>query len=286
MESKKFGPPIMYETHMHTPLCRHAIGHPEDYAEVAQRRGLKGIIVTDHNPVENWTARSRMTLQELPDYVEMVQRAREEWAGEIDVRLGLESDYHPNGDNSYLEKLHAMHPFNYILGSVHPQIKDYQALYSMTEPADYQRQYFHHLALAAETKLFDCLAHPDLVKNVHPSRWNPELIMDAIKAALDRIAKTGMAMELNTSGANKDVPEMNPGRSILEQIHARNIPVVIGADAHKPERVGDRFEKALSLLQDIGFTHVSLFLERRRSEICIADALASLRPLPTPNDTP
>jgi len=274
--------PVLYETHMHTSLCRHAVGDPEEYAEVAQRRGLKGIIVTDHNPVENWTARSRMTLQELPDYVEMVQRARDAWAGEIDVRLGLESDFFP-GIESYLEKLHQMHPFNYILGSVHPQISDYQTLYMKPEPADYQRLYFEHLAMAAETRLFDCLAHPDLVKNVHPRRWNPELIMDAIKSSLDRIAKTGVAMELNTSGVNKDVPEMNPGRRILEEIHARKIPVVVGADAHKPERVSDGFERALSLLSDIGFTHVSLFLERRRSEIRITDALPSLRPLLAPN---
>ena len=41
---------MLYETHMHTPLCKHAAGEPEDYAEVAQRRGLKGIIVTCHNP--------------------------------------------------------------------------------------------------------------------------------------------------------------------------------------------------------------------------------------------
>jgi histidinol-phosphatase (PHP family) len=36
--------PLLYETHLHTPLCRHAFGPPEAYAAVARQRGLKGII--------------------------------------------------------------------------------------------------------------------------------------------------------------------------------------------------------------------------------------------------
>ena len=36
----------------------------------------------------------------------------------------------------------------------------------------YQQTYFDHLAQAAETGLFDTLAHPDLVKNESPADWN------------------------------------------------------------------------------------------------------------------
>ena len=30
--------PLLYQTHMHTPLCHHAVGLPEDYAAVAFER--------------------------------------------------------------------------------------------------------------------------------------------------------------------------------------------------------------------------------------------------------
>ncbi len=40
--------PVLYETHMHTPLCRHAKGEPEEYALMAEQRGLRGIVVTCH----------------------------------------------------------------------------------------------------------------------------------------------------------------------------------------------------------------------------------------------
>ena len=64
----------------------------------------------------------------------------------------------------------------------------------------------------------DTLAHPDLIKNEAPTEWHFERILPYIERALDRIAKTGVAMELNTSGVNKALPEMNPGDRILAQI--------------------------------------------------------------------
>jgi len=169
--------------------------------------------------------------------------------------------------------------FDYVLGSVHPMVKGYKDLYYRHgDVLGFQRTYFDHLAQAAETRLFDCLSHPDLVKNVFPSKWDPRALMPDIQRALDRIAKTGVAMELNTSGLNKEIPEMNPGPMIMEQVLLRHIPVVVGADAHKPERVGADFERAFDALQELGCKSISIYLERKRQDIPIAEAAASLRP--------
>ena len=42
---------MLYESHCHTPLCGHATGEPEEYAAMAELRGLKGIIFTCHAPL-------------------------------------------------------------------------------------------------------------------------------------------------------------------------------------------------------------------------------------------
>jgi len=86
-----------------------------------------------------------------------------------------------------------------------------------------------------------------------------------------------VAMELNTSGLNKAFPEMNPGRDMLRLMAERGIPVVLGADAHRAERVADRFEEALWMLEAAGFREVSFFLDRRRQSVPLAAARASLR---------
>jgi len=269
--------PLLFESHAHTPLCKHAVGSPEEYADAAAARGLRGIVFTCHSPLpNNHSLQFRMAPEQFDDYVALIAAARENRKGLVDIRLGLESDYFP-GIRPWLERLHARVPLHHVLGSVHMQMAQYRELFYTGDPFAYQRTYFEHLAEAAETGLFDTLAHPDLVKNEAPDAWDLPRIQPTIERALDRIAKTGVAMELNTSGLNKALPEMNPGEAMLRMMQARGIPVVVGADAHRPERVGDRFDEALRTLARVGYRDVSFFLERRRRDVPIADALASLK---------
>lgn len=268
--------PVLYESHCHTPLCKHATGLPAEYARKALERGLKGIIFTDHGPLpDGISAAVRMSPEQFDDYVSLIGRVRDEFTGQLDVRLGLESDYLP-GLEPWLEKLHARAPLNYVLGSVHPFLAEYRAKYFTGDWFAYQKLYFEHIAQAAETKFFDSLAHPDLVKNERPAEWKFGRIEADIERALDRIAKTGIAMELNTSGVNKSLPEMNPGLAMLQKMQQRGIPVVIGADAHRPERVADGYPAALRMLQAVGYREVSYFLDRKRHTVAIAAATASL----------
>ena len=66
------------------------------------------------------------------------------------------------------------------------------------------------LADAAETGLYDTLSHPGPRQKHEPAEWNLPRIMDDIRRALDRIAKAGTAMELNTSGRVQDDPRDEP----------------------------------------------------------------------------
>ena len=260
---------VLYETHSHTPLCRHAVGDPQEYAEAAFRRGFDGLLVTCHNPMPaGFSPRVRMQVDEFDDYLQLVFRARQAWRGRIDVRLGLEADYFP-GYERWLERQLQMADFQYVLGSVHPQLEEFYERYWTGDAEAFQRTYFQLLGDAAETRLFDCLAHPDLVKNETPHDWAPERVMDDICRALDRIAATGVAMELNTSGVNKAIREMNPFPAMLREMHQRQIPVVIGSDAHQPSRVGDGYFAALRLLESCGYEHISFFVNRIRRDVPI-----------------
>lgn len=272
--------PLVYETHMHTPLCRHAVGEPEEYAATAVRRGLAGMIVTCHNAMpESYGHSGRMTESQVDEYRAMVQRCAETYAGRLDVRLGLECDFYP-GYESYVEKQIASLPLNYAIGSIHPQLAIWRRMYGAGPAAETQAHYFNLIATAAESRLFDCISHPDLIKNMVGEAWAFDRVSGEVARCLDRIAATGVAMELNTSGRLKAVPEMNPTPRMLAMMKDRSIPVVVGADAHVPFRVSDHFEQAYDRLEEAGYTHVSCFLERKRREIPIALARASLRPDP------
>lgn len=268
----------LYESHMHTMLCKHAKGGIEQYAHVAQERGLAGIIVTCHNPMpDGYAAPMRMDEAQLDEYVMYVDRARHVMEGRVDVRLGLEADYVP-GYEKYVERQLALHDFDFVLGSVHPQVPEYQDKYYEKDTFKYQQLYFQHLAESAETGLFDSLAHPDLIKMLMPRRWSVSKILDDVCKSLDRIAATGVAMEFNTSGWRKPMAEPCPGPRILYEMARRRIPVTLGSDAHSPKRVGENFRKALRLIQAAGYRKISVFQQRERHDLDIAAVYRQLVP--------
>ncbi len=268
---------LFYDSHMHTPLCKHAWGEPEEYAQQALKAGLKGIIFTCHCPMPNgfWPT-VRMSESEFEIYLALVQRAADAFKGKLDIRLGIESEYYP-GCEEYIAALHQRADFHYVLGAVHWQAKEYLNKYETGTIENFRRTYFEHLAKSAESGLYDCLAHPDLVKNYHPDSWCFAIVKNTVSTALDRIAATGVAMELNTSGLNKSYSEMNPGNEMLRMMADRKIPVVLGSDSHRALRVGEHFVTALNHLTEAGYENVSYFLNRQRIDLPISEVLASLK---------
>lgn len=233
---------------------------------------------------DGYAAKMRMDPDELDAYVAAVDRARAAFEGRVDVRLGLEADYVP-GYEKQVELQLASHDFDFVLGSVHPQVPAYQDRYYAKDTFKFQQVYFQHLAESAETGLFDSLAHPDLIKHLMPRVWSVGKIMPDACRALDRIARTGVAMEFNTSGWRKPLGEASPHPRLLYEMARRRIPVTLGADAHSPQRVGYRFREALRLIQAAGYRHVSVFKQRKRQDLKIADAyrtLTAAKPQQTP----
>ena len=277
MSDSEITKPVYFDSHMHTPLCKHAMGEPEEYAEQGRARGLKGVIMTCHSPMpDRFSHQVRMDPEQFNEYVALIERAADHMAShDFDVKLGMESDWFP-GMEGWLQNLHSRANFHYILGSVHYHIPEYRAEFWKGDGDAFQTGYFRHLADAAETGLFDCISHPDLVKNSFPETWDFEFIRPVLAESLDRIQQTGVAMELNTSGIHKAYSEMNPGNEMLSLMAERDIPVVIGSDSHQPRRVSAEFEDALESLTEVGYREVSFFHERQRQTLPIEVALASL----------
>lgn len=267
---------LYFDSHMHTPLCKHAEGHPREYVAQGMAAGLDGVIFTCHSPMpDRFSHAVRMAPEQFDEYLDLIAEGAASAHQNFEVRLGMESDFFP-GMEGWLEQLHARADFDYVLGSVHWHIPEYRAEFFNGDMVAFEQQYFDHLAESAETGLFDSLAHPDLVKNAAADEWSFSARRDDIATALDRIAVTGVAMELNTSGVNKDYAEMNPGPEMLAMMLERDIPVVIGSDSHVPTRVGDGFVTALTTLSEIGYRQVSVFKKRQRQDVDIKVALASL----------
>lgn len=249
----------MFDSHMHTPLCKHASGTPQEYAQAALDAGLTGITFTDHMPMPEWyDAPWRMHLSELDRYVQWVQEAQQAFAGKLEIRLGLEGDFHP-GTERYVEKVLTRHPWDYVIGSIHYigawgfDNPEFIAEYDNRDLTALYQQYYQLATQAAKSGLFDAIGHLDLPKKFGHLQLDLSLAFEA----LDAVAAAGMALDYNTAGYRKPVKEAYPSPSLVAEAVKRGIPFVLGSDAHKPEEVGHRFAEAVQDLERLGARVVS-----------------------------
>lgn len=256
----------MYDSHMHTPLCKHAEGTPDQYVEAAKRAGLKGIVMTDHSPMPGWFDPDfRMDFAELPFYHTMLEKTRAE-AGDFYVGIGLEADFHP-GTEYFIKRLHQTYAYDYVIGSIH-----YIGAWPFDNPAfaedfdlrdlrEVYREYFRLVTAAARSGLFHSIGHLDLPKKFGhiPEGGYLELAEEALQA----IAGEGLALDVNTAGWRKPIAEVYPSAAVLARAKELGIQVVLGSDAHKPAEVGHRFGDAVAVLKSVGYTEAVVFKARR-----------------------
>lgn len=261
--------PILYESHAHTVLCRHAVGSADAYCERAIRVGLSGIVFAEHNPMPaDYSHQERLQPELLSSYVAFVQRVRHAFAGALDVRLGIECDYLPEYEEFLAEQTQSF-PFDYVLGSIHCQFAEFRRYASVDDPVHFEAVYFDLMARAAETGLFDALTHPHLSNAVLKVRNAAD--RGSINLFLDRLAQTEVALEINTGGSRFWDPYLYAAAA------RRGVPVVLAGDAHSPTHVGAHFSAALTYLRQVGYDAVTILLGNHRIDTPIDSALAHLR---------
>jgi histidinol-phosphatase (PHP family) len=261
--------PIIADYHMHTPLCHHASGPMEAYVERGIELGLREIGFADHNPLPNGLgANVRMTEDQLDFYVECVTDLQFKYRGQIEVRLGLEMDY-VEGLEDYLARQIAQYPWDYVIGSVHYLDRECRMgswpRHYVGTAGDLYGPYFRLLRQMVATGLCDIVGHFDVPKR---SGCHPTAAESAdIAATLEVIKKAGLCVEVNTSGyRHPELPEPQPypHLSIVEQVLALGIPVLVNSDAHAPEQVGMMFPEMESFLLRKGCTRLASFSKRER----------------------
>lgn len=253
--------------HMHTPLCGHASGQPEEYADHALKMGLKEIGFSDHAPfVVKPLPGITMKMEELPLYHKMIEDARAGFKGRLEIRVGIEADFIPGYEKKTKTILDA-YPYDYVIGSVH-FIKDWgfdnpeeREKWSEHDVNAVYRDYFELLRASAESKLYDIIAHPDLVKKFG-NRATADMTVE-IEETARVFKKSGVAVEINTSGRRKTVGEMYPALKDLTIYCKAGVPLTFGSDAHKPEEVGCDFDKAVDLAKKAGYKEYVMFKNRK-----------------------
>lgn len=262
--------------HMHTPRCNHAIGAVREYADAAVRLGMREIGMSDHSPMpfgfdKDW----RMDHAELPDYLAEVRRVRDELAGQLTVRVGLEADFHP-GTEAIVAEMITTEDWDYVIGSVHyigewgfdnPDCLDQWEHWSLS---DAWCAYYELVAQSAASGMFDIIGHPDLLKKFgHHQPRGDARVQAAEEAMLQAVKAADVALEISSAGLRKKVREVYPHGHMLVRAAELGIPFAFGSDAHAPGEVGHAMDDCLSMLLACGITEVASFHQRQRSMLPI-----------------
>lgn len=252
--------------HIHTSLCKHADRAPVDYKTAAQRQKISEICFADHGPnPDGYDPRHRMDMWQFPSYQQMITALQDN--GALRVLFGVEADYY-EGCERFLAQWLPKQGFDLVIGSVH-YIEDWgfdnpseRHIWDSVDITATWRKYFGLVGRLADCGLFDAVGHLDLPKKFG-FRPPEKDVKEIVRPALDRIARAGMGIELNTSGLRKPVGEIYPSPLILSMAWEREIPICFGSDAHTPEDVGAGFDLALRLAGEAGYK--SYFKMKQRS---------------------
>ena len=260
---------MLADYHLHTPLCHHATGWPLEYAAHAVELGLGEIGFADHNPMPEPFDDWRMSLADLPRYLDVVQQARAAFP-QLTIRLGLECDFIA-GREAWIEELAGMADWDFLIGSVHylpegwevdhPKYIGRHAGHAEEIWASYWRAYEQCI----RSGLFDFVAHPDLPKKFghRPSGDLRRFYEPSVRA----LAECGVAFEINTAGLRKDCRELYPAPGFVALACEAKVPLLINSDAHAVGELGAGFAEAVALAKAAGYTHTARFHQRKISSV-------------------
>ncbi|WP_046215804.1 histidinol-phosphatase [Paenibacillus wulumuqiensis] len=269
---------MRFDLHTHHYRCGHADGDIRDYIEAAIAADLQVIGISDHTPYfgsdeEQPFPNTTMGKSELKNYVQEVLDLQKEYAGKIDVLLGIESDYFPDHAQLYQQTL-AQYPFDYIIGSVH--FSDGYSIFDRTrwEGMDTAAQvaakseYFRLIGESAKSGMFQILGHIDAMKSNYPAFTDIQA-PEALDQMLQTIAESGVAIEVNTSGKIKVCGLWHPVDDILERAYHFGVEVSFGSDSHIAQRVGDDFDLVARKLREIGYTEWVYYKQKQRQVVAL-----------------
>ena len=269
---------IQADMHMHTWFSTDSEACPRDMADEAVRKGLKTICFTDHFDKDDLEWGEEGIFDVDAYFVEM-QKLQEEYAGKLNIRIGIELGLRTYLKD-YYEELTKKYPFDFVIGSVHnvPYKKDAEGNILYTDPAAEKlftdrtdKEAYRLMETTLEnvrtSDCFQTLGHLDYVVRYGKSRekeYSYTDYADIIDEILKLLIEKEKGLEVNSAGLKYGLPFAHPHPDVLKRYRELGGEIItIGADAHKPEHIAYDFAKAEEILKSCGFKYYTEFFEQK-----------------------
>ncbi len=205
-----------------------------------------------------------------------IDAAREEFAGRLVIRKGIEIDYQKWFVDEIREYL-GRYAFDYVLGSVH--YADRQMLMTAEYLMGRSREeaynlYFEAVLDSVKSGLIDIVGHLEYanrrgVPALGP--YSPEPFEEKLNEIFVAMIERGVVLEINTAGLRQGVGLTYPSPDtvvLYSQCGGKRIS--IGSDAHGPRDLGYEYAQAVEIALGCGLTDLVTWRERVATSVPLA----------------
>ena len=271
-----------YHTHSH--FCD-GKGKMEEYVLSAIEKGMECLGFSGHSPVpfpSSWN----MSKEDLPTYLEEINRLKTSYFSQIQIYGGLEFDF-IEGASTHIGL--GLSKLDYFIGSIH-YIKQFEdgTHFNYDESAskfDLGLQqifsgnirqlvtyYYTQICTMIEMHQPPVIGHIDLIKKFNKdNRYfneNEKWFVDAARPALELAKKHDLIIEINTKGRAKGTCQtLYPGPGILKVCNEMDIAMTYSADAHTPEDVTNQRDQVELLLRYLGINKIRILKDKKWQDV-------------------
>jgi len=273
---------------MHSKFSSDSKTSMEAMIEQAAAIRLESICFTDHMDYDYPIFDINEPLDFLFDpkeYTETIARLKERYQNKIKIYTGIELGL-KSGIDSKVKQLLNCYDFDFIIGSSHLLYNEdpyYECFWSnLRKDSSYTVErsldetivqkaigdYFNSILTNLELfPDFQIYGHLDYIVRYAPEKdtyYHVQDYLDVIDTILKRLIETGRGIELNTSGLKSGLHYANPHLDILKRYRALGGEIItVGADAHTPDYIGYKFDKAREFLLQAGFQYYTTFSKQK-----------------------
>ncbi len=255
-------------------FCNHAQDSLEDTIQAYIDRGFSWVGITEHvPPVSNdflypEEVEAKLTAKEMyarfAKYVAAGRNLQRKYAAQLEISVGFETETYA-GYQDFMPQLVKTFKPDYIVGSIHHidniPIDFSEGMYGQAVQhaggldSLYCRYFDQQLEMIKALRP-QVVGHFDLVRKYDPDyrqRLQKPELFERVKRNLIRIKELNLILDFNVRALLKGANEPYPTKSILLEAKNLDIPVVPGDDSHSAGNAGLNIEKAIAILQDLGF---------------------------------
>ena len=231
--------------HTHTARCKHAEGADEEYVLKAIAEGVRVLGFSDHAPYidpDGYVSYYKMLPSEAKEYFASLRALSEKYKDKIKILVGYEAEYYPELWKSTLDFWREGDRPDYLILGQHYITEEYSKdpVHSMTGTGDPEmmKRYVDLIIEGVNTGRFTYVAHPDVIS----FEGDAKLYEREMRRMLAALKEKEMPIEINLLGLSSG--RNYPSEKFFSIAREYDLPVILGFDAHSPDRVADRDEIA------------------------------------------